>query len=127
MTRRWLILLGVAVLATAFVEPADGATKKTTSKGATNSTATVKKAEPAEPFPADEPGVAPRIRAASAIVIDAMSGTILHELNADHPRPVASTQKLLTALIIAEAGRLDEEVRVEASDTWAEPTMLYIK
>ena len=40
---------------------------------------------------------------------------------------MASTQKLLTSLIVAEAGDLDHKVRVEASDTWAEPTMLYVK
>ena len=36
-------------------------------------------------------------------------------------------EKLLTALIVAETGNLDEEVQVVASDTWAEPTKLYIK
>jgi D-alanyl-D-alanine carboxypeptidase (penicillin-binding protein 5/6) len=40
---------------------------------------------------------------------------------------VASTQKLLTGLIIAEEGGLDRPVRVAASDTDAEPSKLYIK
>jgi D-alanyl-D-alanine carboxypeptidase (penicillin-binding protein 5/6) len=127
MIRHSLILLGTTFLSLAFVAPAAGVAKKS-SKATTSSTATKpKKVEPAEPFPVEEPGAAPRIRAASAIVIEANSGTVLHEVNADHPRPVASTQKLLTALLIAEAGNLDEQVGVAASDTWAEPTMLYLK
>ena len=52
---------------------------------------------------------------------------MLHEVNADKPRPVASTQKLFTALLVAEGGNLNAKVRVEASDTWVEPSMLYIK
>jgi D-alanyl-D-alanine carboxypeptidase (penicillin-binding protein 5/6) len=74
----------------------------------------------------DERGV-PVVSAGSAIVVDAATGNVLHAVNADQRRPVASTQKLLTALIVAETGGLDEKVRVEASDTWAEPTKLYIK
>ena len=54
-------------------------------------------------------------------------GRYLHEVNPDQTRPVASTQKLLTALLIAEAGDLDGRIRVEASDTWAEPSKLYLK
>ncbi len=67
------------------------------------------------------------VSAGSAIVVDAATGRVLHEVNADQHRPVASTQKLLTALIVAEMGDLEQKVRVEASDTWAEPTKLYIK
>ena len=83
-------------------------TKKTTTKAVP---AKPPRVEPAEPVVIEEPGMAPRVRAAAAIVVDANSGTVLHELNADQTRPVASTQKLLTALIIAEAGNLDEPVR----------------
>jgi D-alanyl-D-alanine carboxypeptidase (penicillin-binding protein 5/6) len=66
-------------------------------------------------------------RAASVMVIDARSGEILFEKNADAARPAASTQKLLTALIIAERGFLDRQVTVEHSDTLAEPVKLNIK
>jgi D-alanyl-D-alanine carboxypeptidase (penicillin-binding protein 5/6) len=61
------------------------------------------------------------------MMIDAKTGRILYEKNADEARAAASTQKLLTALIIAEAGFLDRPVRVEAVDTLAEPVKLNIK
>ncbi len=83
--------------------------------------------EPGEPFAVPADGGVPQIHAASAMVLDAQTGRVLHEVNADQQRPVASTQKLMTALIVAEEGNLDAIVRVEAPDTWAEPSMLYIK
>src|SRR5438046_7808873 len=69
----------------------------------------------------------PKTGAASVIVVDANNGQILYEKNADEVRAAASTQKLLTALIIAEHGLLDQPVRVESIDTMAEPVKLNIK
>ncbi len=69
----------------------------------------------------------PEVKAASVMVIDAKTGRMLYEKNADERRPPASTQKLLTALIVAEDGNLDKEVTAEASDTWAEPVVLGLK
>jgi len=43
------------------------------------------------------------------------------------PRAAASTQKLLTALIVAESGYLDERVMVQPIDTFAEPVRLNIR
>jgi D-alanyl-D-alanine carboxypeptidase (penicillin-binding protein 5/6) len=71
--------------------------------------------------------IAPSTRAASVMVIDARSGEIFYEKNADAPRAAASTQKLLTALIVAERGFLDKPVVVEPVDTLAEPVKLNIK
>src|SRR5437588_3751214 len=72
-------------------------------------------------------GAVPNTRAYSVMVVDARTGAVLHEKNADQPRPAASTQKLLTALIIAETGYLDRPVRVEPIDTFAEPVKLNIR
>ena len=72
-------------------------------------------------------GAVPNTRANSVVVVDARTGAVLHEKNADQPRPAASTQKLLTALIIAETGYLDRPVRVEPIDTFAEPVRLNIR
>lgn len=72
-------------------------------------------------------GGVPATGAKSVIMIDVRTGQVLYEKNADEVRPAASTQKLLTALIIAEHGFLDRPVTVEPSDTLAEPVKLNIK
>src|SRR5881396_3410737 len=72
-------------------------------------------------------GAVPNTRANSVMVVDARTGVVLHEKNADQPRPAASTQKLLTALIVAETGYLDRPVAVESIDTFAEPVRLNIR
>jgi serine-type D-Ala-D-Ala carboxypeptidase (penicillin-binding protein 5/6) len=87
----------------------------------------VRKAEPVAPPPGSVSKIPPANRAASVIVIDAHSGEILYEKNADAPRAAASTQKLLTALIVAERGYLDRPVTVQMGDTLAEPVKLNIR
>lgn len=72
-------------------------------------------------------GGVPSTGAKSVMIVDARSGQTLYEKNADEVRQAASTQKLLTALIVAEHGSLNEPVRVEMSDTLAEPVKLNIK
>jgi serine-type D-Ala-D-Ala carboxypeptidase (penicillin-binding protein 5/6) len=69
----------------------------------------------------------PKTGAASVIVVDANSGKTLYEKNADEIRAAGSTQKLLTALIVAERGFLDQPVTVQQVDTLAEPVKLNIK
>jgi serine-type D-Ala-D-Ala carboxypeptidase (penicillin-binding protein 5/6) len=69
----------------------------------------------------------PRVRAVSVLVEDARTGEVLYEKNADAQRAAASTQKLLTALIVAEEGYLDQNVTVRTVDTLAEPVRLNIK
>ncbi|MEP7016292.1 MAG: D-alanyl-D-alanine carboxypeptidase family protein [Verrucomicrobiota bacterium] len=69
----------------------------------------------------------PSTGAAAIMVVDAHNGQVLYEKNADAARAAASTQKLLTALIVAERGLLDRQVRVETIDTMAEPVKLNIR
>ncbi len=69
----------------------------------------------------------PEISAKSAILLDANTGAVLYKKNDTAQRPVASTQKLLTALIVAEAGNLSESVKVAEVDTNCDPTKLYLK
>ena len=73
------------------------------------------------------PTDAPPIRAVSAILIDARTGRTLYQKNADEQRQVASTQKLVTALIVAEQDPLDAPVRVAREDTTVEPTKVGIR
>ncbi|MEM9281960.1 MAG: D-alanyl-D-alanine carboxypeptidase [Verrucomicrobiota bacterium] len=72
-------------------------------------------------------GTAPSLVAKHAIAVDADTGMVLFEKSAHTKTAVASTQKLLTALLVLEAGDLDEAIVVEESDTLVEPTKLYVK
>lgn len=77
--------------------------------------------------PYNWPADAPQIYARSAIMIDAGNGEILFYKNPDNSGPVASTQKLLTALVVLDHGSLNDVVTIQRSDTYAEPSKLYLK
>jgi D-alanyl-D-alanine carboxypeptidase (penicillin-binding protein 5/6) len=55
----------------------------------------------------------PDIKARAAILIDAISGQVLYEQNADTPMPMASTTKIMTALLLCE--HLPETAIITAS------------
>lgn len=69
-------------------------------------------------------GAAPVIRAASYLLIDARTGAHLASSNPDQRRAVASTQKLVTALVVLDAGNLDKVVTIQSTDAQVEPTRL---
>ena len=73
------------------------------------------------------PSSAPQLHAESAILIDARTGEVLFQKNADQERQVASTQKLLTALLVARAGNLDSPITITKEDTWVEPSKLGLR
>tara|TARA_R110002096_G_scaffold147671_22_gene307826 strand:- start:26336 stop:27502 length:1167 start_codon:yes stop_codon:yes gene_type:complete len=66
----------------------------------------------------------PSVSANHTIVIDARNGRILQAKNAYSRTAVASTQKLMTALLVCEAGDLDKMVVIEPVDTQVEPSIL---
>jgi len=70
---------------------------------------------------------APTIRAASYLLVDANSGVPIVAHNADALRAVASTQKIITALVVLDQGNLDKRVTIQSSDTQVEPTKLGIR
>ena len=72
-------------------------------------------------------GAPPPVVAKRIIVIDASDGKVLVAKNADEKCAVASTQKLMTALLVSEAGSLHDPVVIQSSDTLVEPTKLYLK
>ncbi|HZO20977.1 MAG TPA: serine hydrolase, partial [Steroidobacteraceae bacterium] len=62
---------------------------------------------------ADEPG----LRSASALVLDATHASVLYSRKADVSAPIASITKLMTALVVADAGLpLDEPITLTAED-----------
>lgn len=81
--------------------------------------------------PARSPGTVvkppPVLVAKSAMLIDALTGQSLFQKNAHDQRAVASTQKLMTALLICEAGKLDRLSTAAQYDEDAEPTKIYLK
>ena len=94
----------------------------------------VRRAEPARApvasAPTDAPlwpATAPAIYAQSAIMIDARSGDVLFQKNADARRVPASTQKLLSALLVTRRGNLDAPVTIMPEDTRVEPTRLGLR
>ena len=73
-------------------------------------------------------GGPPAVSAASAILVDAGSGRVLYEKDAHTPRLIASTTKLLTALVAAESVTdLQRTVTVQREDTLAEGSSMYLK
>ena len=128
MSRFAAFLFSLALL----LAPASAATKKTSPQKTPSRSSSKSKPESpgiARPFAMDDndPSVFPVISAEAVVLCDAATGRVLYEKNADQLRAVASTQKLLTALIVAEAGDLSAKVHCEKSDGMCEPTKLGIK
>lgn len=72
-------------------------------------------------------GPIPQISAARCIVIDAESDDILFEKNPDQRGAIASTTKIMTGLLVVEAGDLDKVVTIELSDTQCAPVRIGLK
>lgn len=72
-------------------------------------------------------GPIPIVSADRVIIIDPASDEVLWEKNADKRGAIASTTKLLTALLVVETGDLDKLITVEQSDTQCAPVRLGIK
>lgn len=72
-------------------------------------------------------GPIPQVSAERVIVVDAASDDILFEKNPDKRGAIASTTKLMTALLVVETGDLDKMVTVELSDTQCAPVRIGLK
>lgn len=73
---------------------------------------------------AGEPGVS----ASCAILVDAESGRVLMEKNADEERAIASITKLMTALVAVEStSDLDRTVTIQKEWTLAEGSSMYLR
>lgn len=65
--------------------------------------------------------------AESAVVIDADSGKVLYEHNAYEKRGMASTTKVMTALVVLENCKLDDTVTVSYNAASTEGSSMYLK
>ena len=73
-------------------------------------------------------GYAAGDHAAGAVLMDAESGRVLYGHNAHKPRLIASTTKLMTALVAVErAGDLDETVTVKGEWLGSEGSSIYLR
>lgn len=70
--------------------------------------------------------ISPPVNATSAILVDAKTGQILYQQNANEKRAIASTTKMMTAIVVLENRKLDEIVTISqrASDTGEEEMYL---
>ena len=70
-----------------------------------------------------EPGVS----AKSAILMHADSGRVLYEKNADEHMLIASTTKIMTAIVVLEHCELDDLVEVDSRSAGIEGSSMYLK
>ena len=74
---------------------------------------------------ANEDGLS--LSAESAILIEADSGCVIFESNAEKRLPMASTTKIMTALIAIESGELDRTVKIPEEAVGIEGSSIYLK
>lgn len=67
------------------------------------------------------------ISAKSAVVINAQTGEVVFEKNAHEKRSMASTTKIMTALIAAQSGRIYQSVKITQQMCGAEGTSIGLK
>ena len=124
-----LLIAGLALASGGTLAGCSGVTGLADAQGATNPapalstplgravTATVpaaaatKIAAPAEPT-LDVAGAPRGVKAKEGILVDATTGQVLWSENANVPRPIASITKVMTALVVLQAGGLNREITV---------------
>lgn len=72
-------------------------------------------------------GAIPQISAGRCIIIDPETDDVLFEKNPDVKGAIASTTKIMTGLLVVEAGDLDKVVTVELGDTQCAPVRIGLK
>ncbi|MGC8834673.1 MAG: D-alanyl-D-alanine carboxypeptidase family protein, partial [Armatimonadota bacterium] len=69
---------------------------------------------------------APNVKAASGILVDVGTRTILWQRNADEPRPIASLTKVMTALLLLEHTKPNELISAPAEVTSTQESSLHL-
>lgn len=63
--------------------------------------------------------IAPEVRSAAALIVDATTGDVLFERDAGRVQPIASITKLMTALVVLDGQQsLDEVIQITDDDRW---------
>ncbi len=70
---------------------------------------------------------APPVSASHAILMDADTGAVLYEKDADTPSLIASTTKIMTGLLVCETCDPDEKVTVPPEAVGVEGSSMYLK
>ncbi|HOH89603.1 MAG TPA: serine hydrolase, partial [Bacillota bacterium] len=65
--------------------------------------------------------------ARAAVVMDVNSNRILYSKNMDEKLAMASTTKIMTALVAIESGRLDEKVTISKRASYMEGSSIYLR
>lgn len=81
---------------------------------------------PEHPMKQGEANVVLPLNSASAILIDARSGDVLYEKNANTPMAPASITKIVTGIIALEYGRLEENVVVSRNARNVDGTRIFL-
>ena len=79
------------------------------------------------PVRAEESCAPGELSAQRAILVDAATGRVLYEKDADEQSLIASTTKIMTGLLAAESGRLQEAFQVPPEAVGIEGSSLYLK
>lgn len=79
------------------------------------------------PLPPEQPGDSLGLAARGAICINAGSGEVVFEKNADEAFYPASTTKMMTALLVIESGDLDANVIIQNEDAAVGESSLSVK
>ena len=69
----------------------------------------------------------PQVSAKSAALLDGTTGTCLYEKNGDQRALIASTTKIMTGLLVCEAGEPERSVTVPDAAVWVEGSSMYLK
>ena len=69
----------------------------------------------------------PQVSAKSAALLDGTTGELLYEKNGDQRALIASTTKIMTGLLVCEAGDLDRTVTVPETAAGTEGSSMYLK
>ena len=77
-------------------------------------------------IPTDASPATPAISAKAAVLLEAQSGQVLFSHNADEQMAIASTTKIMTALLIAQACALEQTVAVPAQAVGIEGSSAYL-